>query len=245
MSVVGDKVAVVSLGMSCQTAVQIRDHVSVIAASAGDATLRPSALPFDSIVCHPASAVKMLQAEQFYPATSDKLALYRGALWTDYGVYFRHECTLRKSHPIEYLRRKVNLARGHRELAAKFAYLGEKFRRLSEVDRLVFVLSNSQNDLGEYWDEVGISSTFAKNDVETLCDECDRFFGRSCEYILAAYDSRLVGTTERRGLQVFRLVPDASGWAGDHAQWRKIFETALHRVDAQPSGSVAIGVQSR
>ena len=59
MSVVGDKVAVVSLGMSCQTAVQIRDHVSVIAASAGDATLRPSALPFDSIVCHPASAVKM------------------------------------------------------------------------------------------------------------------------------------------------------------------------------------------
>ena len=223
MSLVGRKAAVVSLGMSCQTTLQIDDHADLIARGVGDLDLRPSSLPFDNLVCHPRAAAKLLDNDAFYPASKDELALYRGAFWTAQQVYFRHECTLRKSRPIEYLRRKVDVARGYRDLAGKFAHLAEKFRRLRELERLIFVVSNSQNDLTEYQAEVGIDCLVSMDDVAALCGACDRYFGRRCEYIFATYDGRTTGMADRSNLSVFRLSPDSSEWAGDHAQWRALW----------------------
>ena len=178
-------------------------------------------------MCHPRAAARLLDADSFYPASKDELALFRGALWGGGGVYFRHECTLRKSRPIEYLRGKVDLERGYRELAGKFAHLAEKFRRLRELERLLFVISNSQNDLTEYQAEVGIDPAMSADDVVTLCAACDRYFGRHCEYLVATYEDRLTGAPQRPGLSVFKLAPDTSEWAGDHAQWREIFTQYL------------------
>ena len=227
MSLVGRKAAVVSLGMSCQTTLQIDDHADAIARAIGDDTLKPSSMLFDNIVCHPASAAKLLDSGTFYPASKDELALFRGAFWVTQGVYFRHECTLRKSRPIEYLRNKVDLARGYRELAGKFVHLSEKFRRLSGLERLIFVISNSQNDLTEYQAEVGIDCVVRMDAIEMLCDACDRYFGRRCEYVFATYDGRVTGDAKRSGLSVFKLSPDSSEWAGDHAQWEGIFTQYL------------------
>src|SRR5439155_24488510 len=109
--------------MSCQTTLQIDDHADLLTRAIGDPELKPSSMPFDNIVCHPASVAKLLDADRFYPAGKDELAVFRGAFWGAGGVYFRHECTLRKSRPIEYLRGKVDLARGYRDLAGKFAHL--------------------------------------------------------------------------------------------------------------------------
>jgi hypothetical protein len=223
MSLVGQKAAVVSLGMSCQTTLQIDDHADLIAQAVGDPDLKPSSLPFDNLVCHPRAAAKLLESDAFYPASKDELAVYRGAFWTAQQVYFRHECTLRKSRPIEYLRGKVDVARGYRDLAGKFAHLAEKFRRLRELERLIFVVSNSQNDLTEYQAEVGIDCVVPMDDVTALCDACDRYFGRRCEYIFAIYDGRTAGVADRSNLRVFRLTPDLSEWAGDHGQWRAIW----------------------
>ena len=223
MSLVGRKAAVVSLGMSCQTTLQIDDHSDLIARGVGDLDLRPSSLPFDNLVCHPRAATRLLDNDAFYPARQDELALYRGAFWTAQQVYFRHECTLRKSRPIEYLRGKVDVARGYRDLAGKFAHLAEKFRRLRELERLIFVVSNSQNDLTEYQAEVGIDCLVSMDDVAALCGACDRYFGRRCEYIFATYDARTTGMADRSNLSVFRLSPDSSEWAGDHAQWRALW----------------------
>jgi len=223
MSLVGRKAAVVSLGMSCQTTLQIDDHSDLIARGVGDLDLRPSSLPFDNLVCHPRAATRLLDNDAFYPASKDELAVYRGAFWTAQQVYFRHECTLRKSRPIEYLRRKVDVARGYRDLAGKFAHLAEKFRRLRDLERLIFVVSNSQNDLTEYQAEVGIDCLVSMDDVAALCGACDRYFGRRCEYIFATYDGRTTGMADRSNLSVFRLSPDSSEWAGDHAQWRALW----------------------
>jgi len=124
MSLVGRKAAVVSLGMSCQTTLQIDDHSDLIARGVGDLDLRPSSLPFDNLVCHPRAATRLLDNDAFYPASKDELAVYRGAFWTAQQVYFRHECTLRKSRPIEYLRGKVDVARGYRDLFVQDTFVG-------------------------------------------------------------------------------------------------------------------------
>jgi hypothetical protein len=223
MSLVGRRAAVVSLGMSCQTTLQIDDHAELIRRSIGDDTLKLSSLPFDNVVCHPASVAKLLDSGKFYPSSKDDLTLFRGAFWAANGVYFRHECTLRKSRPIEYLRNKVDLARGYRDLAGKFAHLADKFRGLSKLERLIFVISNSQNDLLEYQAEVGIDCVVPMDAVQVLCDACDRYFDRRCDYIFATYDSRTQGAVNRPNLRVAKLVPDSSPWAGDHAQWKTVW----------------------
>jgi len=226
MSLVGQKAAIVSFGISCQTTLQIDDHVELIAQAVGDEALKKSSLPFDAVLTHPASTAQMLDADTFYPASKEELVLYKGAYWAKQQAYFRHECTLRKSHPLEYLRGKVNLDRGYRELASKFAHLSQKFRGLRELERLIFVVSNSQNDLPEMQAEIDKdagASVISMESMRQLCDACDRYFGRPCEYIFVTYPNLKTGTGSRRGLTVFELTPDKTQWAGDHAQWRALW----------------------
>ena len=226
MSLVGQKAAVVSFGISCQTTLQIDDHVELIRRAVADETLKPSSLPFDAVLTHPTSTAQMLDADAFYPLSKDEIVLHKGAYWARQRAYFRHECTLRKSHPLEYLRGKVNLERGYRELASKFAYLSQKFRRLKDLERLIFVVGNSQNDLPEMQAEIGNdpgASIISIESMQQLCDACDRYFDRPCEYILVTYPTLKTGTGSRRGLSVFELSPDGSQWAGDHAQWQALW----------------------
>ena len=236
MSLVGQKAAVVSFGISCQTTLQVDDHVELIAQALGDETLRKSSLPFDAVLTHPTATAQMLDADTFYPASKHELVLYKGAYWAKQQAYFRHECTLRKSHPLEYLRGKVNLDRGYRELASKFAHLSQKFRGLKELERLLFVVSNSQNDLPEMQAEIrkdAGASVISMESMQQLCDACDRYFDRPCEYILVTYPSLKTGAESRRGLAVFELTPDATQWAGDHAQWRALW-TDYFRANPVP-----------
>ena len=231
MSLVGQKAAVVSFGISCQTTLQIDDHADLIASAVGDEALKKSSLPFDAVLTHPTSTARMLDAGTFYPASKDELVLYKGAYWPKQQAYFRHECTLRKSRPIEYLRGKVNLDRGHRELASKFAHLSQKFRGLKKLERLIFVVCNLQNDLPEMQAEIGGNSGDSIVSIESmqqLCDACDRYFGRPCEYIFVTYPSLWTGRGSRPGLSVFELKPDDSQWAGDHAQWRALWTDYFH-----------------
>jgi hypothetical protein len=235
MSLVGRKAAVVSLGMSCQSTLQIDDHADLIAKAIGDPELKPSSLPFDNIVCHPASAATILRTDTFFPPSADRLKLLRGALWAEHRVYFRHECTLRKSRPIEYLMGTVNLARGYRDLAGKFTHLADKFRRLAQLERLIFVISNTQNDLTEYRDEAGIDEIVSMEAIEALCDATDGYFGRPCEYVFVTYEPRVAGASKRPGLGVFKLVPDSSEWAGDHAQWAAVWTRYLSGSATTPA----------
>ena len=75
MSLVGQKAAVVSFGISCQTTLQIDDHVELIKHAVGDETLKSSSLPFDAVLTHPISTAQMLDADTFYPASKDELVL--------------------------------------------------------------------------------------------------------------------------------------------------------------------------
>jgi hypothetical protein len=230
MSAVGRKLAVVSLGMSCQSTYQIRLNVPAIAAATGDDRLAISGMPFDGIVCPPQSASRMLATDTFFPADNDELTISTGAFWKAYNVHFRHEYKLRKIHILEYLRGRLNVARAHRDLVSRYSYLAGKFRNLRQVERLVFVMSNTQNDLVRYKAEVGTDYVLTMGTIGALCDQCDDFFGRRCEYIFSTHEDRTSGTCDRPGLTVFKLTPDPSEWKGDDLQWKRVFEAYFGRV---------------
>jgi hypothetical protein len=236
MSAVGQKVAVIGLGMSCQSSAQIRSHVPLLARLTGDETLKISAMPFDDIICVPDSAASMLQADTFYPADPDAIVVSQGAHWRDLNVYFWHEYRLHKRNVLEHLTGRVNARRAYRELSSKYAHLTTKFRQMRKLERLVFVISNSQNNLRAYSTEIGIDPKLTAASVERLCDACDTYFGRPCEYVLATYEARLSGDFSRDRLTIFKLTPDGSDWEGDPAQWRSVFE----RYFARSAGAVRL-----
>jgi hypothetical protein len=70
-------------------------------------------------------------------------------------------------------------------------------------------------------------SVISIESMQLLCDACDRYFGRPCEYIFVTYPSMRTGTGSRPGLRVFELTPDESKWAGDHAQWKALWTDYL------------------
>ena len=224
MSAVGLKVGVISLGMSCQSSAQIRAHVPLLSRLTGDDTLKKSAMPFDNIICRPDSAASMLQGDTFYPDDPNALLESEGARWKDFGVYFWHEYRLHKHHVLEYITGRLNTRRAYRELSGKYAHLAGKFRQARQLERLVFVISNSQNNLSMYGTEPDIDPALTAAGVELLCDACDAYIGRPCEYVLATYEARLTGEVSRKHLTVFKLTPDASDWEGDPVQWGELFE---------------------
>lgn len=229
MSAVGKKVGVIGLGMSCQSSAQIRSHARLLARLTGDETLKISAMPFDNIICLPDSAAGMLQAGTFYPGDPDALVVSQGAHWRERDVYFWHEYRLQKRHVFEYLTGRVNTRRAYRELSGKYAHLTAKFRQARQLERLVFVMSNSQNNLSAYSAETGIDPKLTAASVERLCDACDCYVGRPCEYVLATYQARLSGEVRRDRLTVFKLTPDGSDWEGDPVQWGGVFEQYFAR----------------
>jgi len=224
MSAVGQKVGVIGLGMSCQSSAQIRRHAPLLARLTGDHSLKISAMPFDNLICGPDAAANMLRADRFYPDNPEALSLSQGAHWRELDVYFWHEYRLHKHHVLEYLTGRLNTGRAYRELSGKFAHLTEKFRQVRQLERLVFIISNSQNNLSAYHAETGIDPKLTSESIERLCDACDRYVGRACEYVLVTYDARLSGTIHRDRLTLFKLIPDTSDWEGDPAQWGGVFE---------------------
>jgi len=102
---------------------------------------------------------------------------------------------------------------------------------------LVFVISNTQNDLFEYREEVGMDYIVSMESINELCDQTDAFIGRACEFIFVTYQDRATGESARRGLTTFRLTPDATPWAGDHRQWRDLFQGYFAAGSSIPSSA--------
>jgi hypothetical protein len=236
MSVIGERAAVVSLGVSCQSGEQIRVHADLITRLVGDPTMRIATSVFDNIICTPASAIRMLETDTFYPADPAALSVSQGAYWNALDVYFWHEYRLHKRHVLEYLFGRVNKRRAYRELSGKYAHLAARFRSLRSRERLVFVISNSQNNLDDYAVETGISPVLSADDVARLCDACDAYMGKACDYILATYDDRLTGTPHRPRLRHYSLRKDDSPWKGDTGQWEWVFGSYFSSVRRPATG---------
>lgn len=226
MSLLGTKIGVVSLGVSCQSAHQIKHHARLIAKLSGDPGATVSGFPFDNLICPSQSAMRMLQADRFHPETMDDLKMGEGAYWPRMDAHFWHEFRAKRSG---IFRRKImDPLTSFQTLTQKYRHTGKKFRALADLPRVVFVISNSQNNLEMVARVTGTDCvTLDLAEVDALADQTDAYLGRACEYIVATYSDRITGHSGRSNLSVFALKPDDSEWMGDPAQWAALFKTAL------------------
>ena len=231
MSLVGKKIAVVSLGMCCQATFQIRHHAKLLASLGEDATAVISGMPFDGLICPPPSAARMLKEDKFYPADLGELTVSEGAYWEDFNVYYWHEFRPGKLDPI--IGRKINVEKSYRVLREKYQHMADKFRRLSEVERLIFVICNTQNNLPLVAELTGtVSPRVDLASIDGLAAQGDAFFGRPCEYVFATYPDWASGQSARNNVTVHELSRDKSDWQGDPAQWARVFKDTFARAPA-------------
>ena len=178
MSLLGTKIGVISLGVSCQSAHQIQSHAKLIAKLSGDPGATISGFPFDNLICPPQSAIRMLQADRFHPEAMDDLEVGEGAYWPRMDAHFWHE--FRPKRSAIFRRKTMDPLTSFQNLMQKYQHTGKKFRALSGLPRVVFVISNSQNNLQMVSRVTGtVSVMLDLAEVDALADQTDAYLGRA------------------------------------------------------------------
>lgn len=226
MSLLGTKVGVISLGICCQTSYQIELHAKLIADMCGDPDAEISRFPFDNIICPLDAAGRILSADRFHPESIEELTLDKAGYWQRMGVHFWHAFQPASSGFL--WRRRTNPVESFRALTERFEHTAAKFRRLASVPRLIFVISNAQNNLDVVAQVTGdLDMVLDLALADQLADQTDAYFGRRCEYVVAGYRDRVAGRSRRDNVLVHELSPDGSEWRGDPLQWAALFRKAL------------------
>jgi hypothetical protein len=222
MSLAGKNTAIVSIGSSCQTAYQVRNHAGLLSRLCGD-DLRTRRLPFDWVICSPRRAAGWVDSGLPFPEDPGDLAPYKheGVFrWGARGVFFWHD--FRNEQKL------VDLPGTFEFTQIKYRALRESFRNLSDLDRVVLIISNTQNNLPKVLgdDFSGEGFDFAPGNLNRLKESIEAFLGRPCELLAVTYADRSDTEPERdasSGMRVFTIDKNTSGWAGDDASWHDIF----------------------
>ena len=132
----------------------------------------------------------------------------------------------------------VDLAGTFASTQTKYNALWDSFRRLSQLERVVFVVSNVQNNLPKVLDEDFSKDGFGFT-MDNIChvkSSIDRLLGRPCELVAVTYQERSeadLAAAVPPGIRVYTVDRNTAGWAGDNDGWREIF------LDYFGSGSTA------
>ncbi|HVW58019.1 MAG TPA: hypothetical protein VHC00_20285 [Rhizobiaceae bacterium] len=221
MSAIGEKLAVVSLGSSCQSAHQIKQNVELLSSLTGD-RLMPKRFPFDWLICPVGRAAEWIGSGDRFPQSPLELSPYNHVgtfFWEKRGVFFWHDF------------RQQTLV----DIEATFRVTGEKYERffnsfadLRSKERIIFIVSNTQNNLpavlGDDYAKGG-GFVFTPENTRALKRSAEDALGRSCEMLVVTYEDRSVpalesATAER--ITIARLAPDVSEWKGNDAAWQAL-----------------------
>ncbi|MEO1199713.1 MAG: hypothetical protein AAFX39_10850 [Pseudomonadota bacterium] len=213
MSAIGDGCAIVSLGMSCQGARQLRKNLGLLGDLTGGEMAHGSHF-FDSLIS-PLEGIAQLLDDGFPMFSRQDIADGPGhPTWRPYGLRFLHhfrEATGAEADIDVYFERD----------SSKFVHLREKFLNLRDVPRLIFIVQNSQNNLDDVAKTIGLNDiTLSAATLRRLSASVGRFFGRPCPMIVASYRGRQ-GDVVLPDHAV--LTRDDSEWEGDKAQWQALF----------------------
>lgn len=209
MAAVGESLAVVSLGMSCQTAEQIRRNVGLLSELAGE-ELEVKGTPLDWLITSPDGIVSMLDSFEFAPGSVEELEPRDKPYWPKHECYFWHEPAF--SHPRAFL--------------SKADHLRKNLRRLGEIGRRVFFFSNTQNNLPRIRETMGgMDFVLTPEGLEKLRGSLRRQFGDHELYVVTYPDRHTLQGVDG----VFEIEPDQTDWRGDASKWASIFEQTIGR----------------
>jgi hypothetical protein len=222
MSAIGEKLAVVSLGSSCQSAHQIKQNVEMLSALTGD-RLMPKRFPFDWLICPVGRTAEWIGSGDRFPQSPMELSPYNHEgtfLWEKRGAFFWHDFRQQKLVDIEAT---FDLTR------EKYQRFFNSFDDLRNKERVVFVVSNTQNNLpsvlGDNYSKGG-GFAFTAENTRALKRSAENALGRACEMLVVTYKDRCSPTLENlpdENLIVARFPPDGSEWKGDDAAWQALF----------------------
>ncbi|TAM95935.1 MAG: hypothetical protein EPN45_21960 [Rhizobiaceae bacterium] len=222
MSVVGEKLAVVSLGSSCQSAHQIKQNAAMLSALAGD-ELTPKRFPFDWVICPVARTGEWIRSSDRFPQSPMELSPYKqdGTFhWKKQGMFFWHDFRQQKAVDVEGT---FSLTRD------KYDRFFNSFDDLRKRERVIFVVSNTQNNLvsvlGDDYQKGCF--TFTPENTRAVKQSAEVALGKPCELLVVTYDERSVPALEslpEERMTIARIRPDDSEWKGDDATWSALFQ---------------------
>ena len=214
MSAIGEQVAVVSLGLSCQTSRQIDGHVPLLRTLTGDQTIDKASLPFDWLISTPHGLTEMIAEADFFPEDHTHLRDDQGRLrHRKYDVFYWHE-TRHLSRP------------GHPAFAdakGKFEHTSARFEQIAKLDRVVGVLSDTQGNLPELeatWD-LPLTKT-GIDQADAVRGSFEKLLGRSVELMMVSRNPRPGGALPAKSAY-YEMTPQPKGWAGNGRDWAKVF----------------------
>ncbi|MEP3276963.1 MAG: hypothetical protein ABJN26_10655 [Stappiaceae bacterium] len=219
------EIALVSLGMSCQTAHQLRFNQPYLE----DFGIGPEAIPsnyFDWLICPPDSAARLL-ADGLPRFERGDIVLKSQPFWEAYQFYFWHEFRHHEIIDID----------AHFEIGQqKFDYLRERFSRLHLYRRLIFVLSNIQGNLPEVHAETG-ALDFMLDDqrIQALRSVVQSYLGRSVEFLVITSKGRFEGPVGS-GYEIAFFAEDTSEWKGDKVAWRTCLQQYFTKFPISGTG---------
>ena len=202
------EIAIISLGMSCQTAHQLRVNQPMLEKYGIPAGAVFSNY-FDWLICPPNSAAHLLESgmPRF---TRDDITLKAQPFWNDYELYFWHE--FRNNNIVDIDE--------HFEFAQqKFDYLREKFSKLRHYKRLVCILSNTQGNLPQVHDETGeLDFIFDDAKIQRLKTALENYLSRNVEILVVTNKDRFEGSAGK-GYEIEFMDNDETEWKGDDNAW--------------------------
>jgi hypothetical protein len=209
-------VALVSLGMSCQGAIQLQVHRSLVADIVGsDAIIKQT--PFDWLICPPASAAKMIEGDRYYPEHVSELECHPGSppRWPAVGdCYFWHEPKPEAYKAESFL--------------AKFAHTSQTLNGVTNFARRIFFVANTQDNLADEVQAIAaVPYTFTDEAIDRLAAAVSRRFGAPLYVVSAPTRHEL-----RTGANLDRLfLMDVSpGIQGSDSDWSAVFRGMLQRA---------------
>jgi hypothetical protein len=111
----------------------------------------------------------------------------------------------------------------------KYDRFFNSFDDLRKRERVIFVVSNTQNNLvsvlGGDYQKGGF--TFTPENTRAVKQSAEDALGKPCELLVVTYDERSVPALEslpEERMTVARIRPDDSEWKGDDATWSALFQ---------------------
>ena len=235
MSVTGNSVAVLSIGMSCQTSHQIRERVGLLREVTNDRSLKVKALPLDWLISQPSSTLSLLRSAKRFPDKGELIMRGGKPYWPLHNIYFWHAFKTES--------RQFDIDATYAAVRETMLMRWERFDKAVKGRRLILVMSNTQNDLEKHC-ETGrtISAVFQMSQPNSMSDHLRYMFGPTTEVVVVSRRDRMLADADPCGIKLFYHRPDLSRWEGDDAQWANTLRSACtsvaprEKTDAKPLG---------
>jgi hypothetical protein len=232
MSLIGEAAAIVSLGRSCQTEIQLRRHVAWVSELMA-APLEARTLPFDWNIMNSEALLSMASGRITFPQSAAEMSLLKGAniqipSWTSAGVCFWHDFGIAPAiggDASPDKSSKIDLRAGFEAERRKYVRRFARWTALAQKENRIFVISNTQGNLSLVTDMTGFDFKFTDHDISKLKAVIDEVFPAPNALHVVTYQEDL--SPSSGSVFVHRLEPICMDVTGDDEQWRAVFSAIV------------------